>query len=266
MEQEDDSLLVSLANSYDDEPDIIEIDHWDAPEENDVRILTAPNQPYPIHGQCPRTLLGSHTWNAMRRYCYEQSEDTCEVCGFHPDDNRKRHAHEIMSIDYTTQTAIYKRTICLCSKCHLQCIHTGRALTMYKKNSPLMVKEMLLDGAEHAYSLIAKWNSEHLDDAPLRLFSTWLDYEKYPELKDRMVELRKQYGIKFYKVSNSWYDEDHWSNWKLVISGKAYPTPYKNHAEWELAMEKNNLKRKGELTTPFSGKVYNELDKFLKED
>ena len=261
----EDTELVRLANGEDD-IDIIEVDHYDVPEENDVRILTMPNVPTPLHLCAPRTLLGSHTWNAMRKYCYEQANDTCEACGYCPENKRNRHSHEAYSIDYATQTATFKRTICLCSKCHLQCIHTGRALTMYKKNSPLMTKEMLLDGAEHAYSLIDKWNREHPDDEPLRLYSVWLEYEKYPELKDKMVELRKKYNTKFYTVSNHWFNKEHWGNWKLVIGNKAWPTPYADHAAWEKAMEENNNRRKEEIDTPFKGEVYDEIDNFLKEE
>jgi len=248
------------------EPDVITIDKWTAPEENDVRILTAPNQPYPCHLMAPRTLLGNKTWNMMRSSCYSNAEDTCEVCGYCPENKRYRHAHEIYNIDYADQTIIFNRTVCLCIKCHNQCIHTGRALTLYKKSSPLMTAEMLIEGAEHAYSLIDKWNRAHPDDDPLRLFSAWLDYEKQPELKDKMVALRKKYNTKFYRVSDKWYNKKYWKNWKMVIGKKSYPTPYEDMEDWAKAMENNNRKRQPEFENPFKGGVYDELDKFLKED
>lgn len=244
---------------------MITVDKWTAPEENDVRILTMPNVPYPCHLMAPRTLLGNSVWNAMRRHCYEQADDTCEVCGYCPENKRNRHGHEAYDIDYANQTVTFKRVVCLCELDHIRCIHTGRALTMYKKKSPLMTAEMLLEGAEHAYSLVSKWNKEHPDDEPLRLFSAWLDYEKQPDLKDTMVELREKYGIKFYKVSDKWYKKKYWKNWKLVIGNKSYLTPYEDMGDWERAMEENNKKRSPELTNPFSGGVYEELDKFLKE-
>lgn len=129
-----------------------------------------------------------------------------------------------------------------------------------------MTAEMLLEGAEHAYSLVSKWNKEHTDDEPLRLFSAWLDYEKEPELKDKMVELRTKYDIKFYRVSEKWYKDKYWRNWKLVIGNKEYPTPYQDAEDWADAMEKHNTKRKPEFDNPFNGKIYEELDKFIKED
>lgn len=248
------------------EPDVITVDKWTAPEKNDVRILTMPNIPYPCHLMAPRTLLGNKIWNDMRKHCYEQANDTCEVCGYYPENKRNRHSHELMSVDYANQTVTFERCICLCARCHLQCIHTGRALTMYKKKSPLMTAEMLLEGAEHAYSLVSKWNKEHTDDEPLRLFSAWLDYEKEPELKDKMVELRTKYDIKFYRVSEKWYKDKYWRNWKLVIGNKEYPTPYQDAEDWADAMEKHNTKRKPEFDNPFNGKIYEELDKFIKED
>lgn len=129
-----------------------------------------------------------------------------------------------------------------------------------------MTREMLLEGAEHAYSLISKWNKEHPDEEPLRLFSAWLDYEKLPELRDKMVELRTKYDIKFYRVSEKWYKDKYWKNWKLVIGNRSYHTPYENKEDWARVMEENNNKRKPEFEGPFKGGVYDELDKFLKEE
>ena len=61
--------------------DIITVDRWECPTENDARILTMPNLPYPTHGLAPRTVLSRTTWDFMRKYCYEQADYTCEVCG-----------------------------------------------------------------------------------------------------------------------------------------------------------------------------------------
>ena len=262
--EDDDTELVELANN--NGPDVITVERWDTPEENDTRILTMPNVPYPCHLLAPRTLLGSSTWNAMRKSCYVTANYTCEVCGEQPSATRAIHAHEVYTIDYATQTVKFERCVCLCKKTHIQSIHTGRALTMYKKGSPLMTKEMLLEGAEHAYSLVHKWNLEHPDEEPLRLFSAWLDYEKQPELKDKMVELRTKYDIKFYRVSEKWYKKKYWSNWKLIIGNREYPTPYADKEAWAAAMEENNNKRRAEIETPFKGEMYTEIDNILKGD
>ena len=178
-------------------PDITIIDRWECPKENGPAILTMPNVPFPLHGEgCqPRTIFGSRVWNFMRNYCYKQAEDTCEVCGFCPEDKRKRHAHELFSYDYTTQTAKFERCICLCYTCHVLGIHTGRALTMYQKGSPIFSKEALLAGAENAFKIIYDYNKAHPDDEPLRLYSTWVDYWKEPSLKQDMETLIKKYDL-----------------------------------------------------------------------
>ena len=238
------------------------ITEWLAPEENDVRILTMPNIPYPLHKLAPRTVLGRPTWDAMRKKCYADANYKCEVCGA----EGTCHAHEVYDIDYEHQTATFKRCVCLCPLCHVRCIHTGRALTLYKHKSPLMPKEALLEGAEHAFKLIYDYNSTHRSSKPLRVFSAWADYLKEPELEPTMRKLIKKYEIQFYKVDDVWYNAENWGKWKLRIGPFVYPTPYADKGEWEEAMTKNNEGRKGEFENPFTGGVFDEVDKFLKEE
>lgn len=243
-------------------PNTIKLERWIAPEESGPKILTMPNIPYPLHNVAPRTILGRKVWDEMRKKCYADAKHKCEICGA----EGKMHAHELYDIDYTTQTAIFKRCVCLCPKCHVKCIHTGRALTLYKKRSPLMTKEALLDGAEHAFKIIYEYNATHRSSEPLRVFSTWLDYMKEPDLKPYMEELIEKYEMAFYSVSQKWYDSKHWWKWSLVIGDKEYPTPYANKQEWEEAMAINNEKRKPEIKNPFTGGIYDEMDKILKEE
>lgn len=233
-------------------------------------VRDADTQSVMITGNCaPRTLLGATTWNYMRKSCYANANDTCEICGYKPDNLRQRHGHELYSIDYANQTATFERCVCLCYRCHCQCIHTGRALTMYKKGSPMFTKEVLLEGAEHAFTIIHSYNEEHEGEEPLRLFSTWLDYMKQPELKDDMERLIKKYDIKFYRAAAKWEKRKYWGNWKLIIGNKEYKTPYENFEAWKKAMEKNNIKQYGSATgrgeDPFKGEIYDEIDKILKE-
>lgn len=248
--------------------DIVTYDHWDVPEDDTIAILTMPNIPKPLHGQAPRTLLGSAVWNMMRKTCYTQADDTCEICGYKPEDLRARHGHELYSIDYATQTSEFKRVACLCKLCHIYCIHTGRALTMYKHGDPLYTKEKLLEGAEHAFSLVHKWNEEHPDKEPLRLFSTWLEYTKQKELKKPMDELIEKYDIKFYTAPTKYEGKKYWNKWKLVIGNKTYGTPYATYEEWEAKMAENNVKQYGAADArgrdPFAGKVFDEIDEILK--
>lgn len=247
--------------------DIITVDEWKCPEDNNVALLTMPNVPYPLHNVAPRTLLCATAWNFMRKKCYEKANDTCEICGHKPEDRRFRHAHELYSIDYATQTAKFERCVCLCAKCHLQCIHTGRALTLFKKGDPINTKERLLDGAEHAFTIISDYNKAHPDQEPLRLFSTWVDYAEHPELKDKMQELIKKYDIKFYKVNQKWYRPSRWKRWKLIIGSREYKTPYANQSEWKQAMDKNNeknLKLVPNVRKAYVENFHNDIEKALK--
>lgn len=251
--------------------DIITLGKWDCPKEAGPAILTMPNIPKPLHGQgCqPRTIFRPSVWNAMRKKCYEDAEYKCEICGRDLHDGGYN-CHELYSVDYANQTTKFERCICLCAyPCHLGCIHTGRALTMYKKGSPIFCKENLLEWAEHAFTIISSYNKEHEGEEPLRLFSTWLDYMKQPELKDDMERLIKKYDIKFYRTAAKWEKRKYWGNWKLIIGNKEYKTPYENFEAWKKAMEKNNIKQYGSATgrgeDPFKGEIYNEIDKILKE-
>ena len=248
--------------------DVKLVDHWDCPEENDARILTMPNIPKPMHNCAPRTLLGSSVWNFMRKKCYEKANDTCEICGDCPEDKHYRHAHELYSIDYAKQEVKFVRPICVCKNCHLLCIHTGRALTLYKQGSPYYPADSLLFGAEHCFKQISEYNKAHPDEEPLRVFQTWLDYLKEPELEPRMRELIERYDIKFYRVLNKWENKkSYFKKWKMLIGDKWYPTPYESMSEWEEAMSKRNHDNiKGEdhgYKGQFVGDVFDELDKIF---
>ena len=127
-----------------------------------------------------------------------------------------------------------------------------------------MTRSALLEGAEHCFKLIHEYNAMHRSSEPLRVFSAWLDYAREEELTEAMEDLFKRYEVKFYKVQQKWYDSKYWKNWKLVIDGKEYPTPYATVEEWQEAMEKNNKKRTPEFKNPFKGGVYDEVEAFLK--
>lgn len=255
-------------------PDVVIVDRWECPDENGPAILTMPNVPKPTHTLAPRTILGSGTWNHMRKACYANAHNRCEACGrdLSKEENGKfiGHAHELYSVDYAKQEVHFERCVCLCGwPCHLGCIHTGRALTMYKHKNPLYTKEKLLEGAEYCFTIISSFNREHPDREPLRVFSAWLDYIKQPELEKPMIELIKKYDIKFYKVNEKkWYKPRYWSNWKLKVGNRWYPTPFADFADWRDKMEQINVSQESDdrnYKSSFTGKVYDDLDKFLSE-
>lgn len=245
------------------------VDGWLPPKDgDDIRPLIAmPNIPRPLHGVNPRTILGTQTWNHMRRACYANANDTCEICGCKPENLRRRHGHEVYEIDYAHGTAKFVRVFCVCSLCHLGCIHTGRALTLWKHHNPLYPTEFLLQGAEHAFSIISSYNRDH-PGADLRAYATFLDYLKYDGLREPMEKLINKYNISFYSEVEDMVD---WGDWKLIIGENEYPTPYANKEEWKAAMEEKEAndsarQMQKKLEQNFSGDVYEEIKKILKEE
>lgn len=215
---------------------------WVPPSGDDLRPLIAmPNIPRPCHSLAPRTVLGATVWNKMRKECYELADDTCEICGERPEDKRKRHAHECYLIDYEKGTCTFVGVFCICALDHLGAIHTGRAITLYSKNSPLITKEFLLEGAEKAFTIISSYNRDH-PEADLRAYCTYLQYLKFEELRKPMLKLIKKYDISFYSEDPKKMAP--WGEWRLILDGEEYPTPYKNEKEWEKAMEKKTYNDK----------------------
>lgn len=254
-----------ILNSY----DVKLITKWEPPEGGDLRPLIAmPNIPKPLHGVAPRTLLGATAWNYMRRKCYENANDTCEICGDKPELLRRRHGHEVYKIDYEKGTAEFVRVFCICSLDHLACIHTGRAITLFKHGNPLYPKEFLLEGAEKAFKTISEYNKDH-PDADLRAYATFLEYLKCDDLKEPMEELIEKYDIKFYMEDTKRMAD--WGDWKLIIGEQEHLTPYKDEKEWKQSMEekeKNDTARimQKSMEEKFSGGVYETINKMLKED
>ena len=244
--------------------DIKYITKWVPPESDDLRPLIAmPNIPKPLHGVAPRTVLGTTTWNHMRKFAYTKANDTCEICGEKPEELRRRHGHEVYEIDYEKGTAKFVRVFCICSLDHLGCIHTGRAITLYKQGNPLYPKEFLLEGAEKAFKTIYEYNKDH-PGADLRAYVTFLEYLKQDELRGPMEELIEKYHIKFYMENTRKMAK--WGDWKLIVGNKEYPTPYKDESEWEEAMKKNAEKdtaRIAQAENKFTGGVYDEVQKIL---
>lgn len=244
--------------------DVKLIKKWRPPKYSDTRALIAmPNIPKPTHGLSPRTLLGAKTWNHMRKSCYANADDTCEICGAKPENLRHRHGHEVYEIDYEKGIVKFVRVFCICSMCHLAGIHTGRAITLFKQGNPLYPKEFLLEGAEHAFKIINEYNKDH-PKADLRAYVTFLDYLKCPELKETMEELIEKYHIKFYKEDTKNMAE--WGKWKLIIGDQEYPTPYEDEKAWEKAMEergKQDTARKA--VDNFQGGVYDKINEIIKE-
>ena len=245
---------------------VSKVTHWNAPPKNDVRLLGMPNIFDALQGPgCqPRTIVGSRRWDEMRKKCYEDAGYKCEICGFQAEPGKGQlHSHEVFSTDYVKGVAKFERLVCICPLCHLRVIHSGRALTFYKHGDPLYSKERLLEGAEHGFKLIAEYNKTH--KRKIKVFSTIATYTNEPELRDDMLKLIDKYHIEFYgPISGK--KQAPWSEWKMVWNGKEYPTPYKDHADYEQKMREMNKKQdRFGKTNRMKGGVFDELDKLLKE-
>lgn len=222
------------------EYDVTRVPCWVAPSRQDdgAKILTMPNVPQPLHGVNPRSIMGESTWNHVRKRCYYEAGYKCEACGRELGKGECQ-AHELYTYNYVTGTARFERCVCLCRTCHVGGIHSGRALTMYKRGNPIMPKTKILEGAENLFRVLYEYNLSHPKDSPLRAYSTFIDYAKWPDLHDEMEALIKKYDVKFYG-ENPWLAAK-WGDWKLIVGNKTYPTPYKDQAEWAAAMEKNDM-------------------------
>lgn len=250
---------------------ILVVNRWEAPLDlyephpergPDARILTMPNIARPLHGRGmqPRTILGSSTWNHMRKKCYFDAGYKCEACG--KDLGKGEcHAHELFSTYWQDGYAQFIRCVCLCPLCHVRGIHSGRALTLYKQGNPLMTKAKLLEGAENLFKQLDNWNKEHPTDR-LRAYDTWLDALKIDSLKDEMQALIDKYHVAFYSEDKKSMAK--WGKWRVVVGAKEYPTPYKSEKDWKEAMEMaSKMDRDRKATDPFTDPVYDELKKLL---
>lgn len=253
--------------------DFVHVDKWLAPEKiegPDPHIICMPNVPKPLQGPgCqPRTILGQSTWDHMRRRCYYMADYRCECCGREVGkdiEKRQLAAHELFEYDFVNGAAKFARCVALCHLCHTQGgVHTGRMLTMYKKGNPFMTANMVLEGAEHAFSLVHEWNTSHPDEEPLRLYGTWIELIDDKKIGDDIKALIKKYDVKFYGPTKN---QAEWSKWKLVIGNREYPTPYKDEADWQKKMDEMNAKQIDKQRTyndPFSGGVFDDIKKTLK--
>lgn len=234
---------------------------WVCPEGTGIPLITMPNVPRPLHGtgMQPRTIYGETVWNYMRKKAYFDADYKCEICGCSPEKGQL-HAHELFDYDYENTTGTFNRVVAICRTCH-DGIHSGRLITMYKNNNPLYPASYVLKVVENAFRLVHDFNVSH-PDAKLKLYETFVGYLQYPELEDKMKYLIKKYGIEFY--GEHVVKSKRWKGWKVIVNGKEYESPYKCQADWEDAMAINNKQDEiRNLENPFSGGVFDEIDKIL---
>ena len=233
---------------------------WECPSETGVPLITMPNVPRPLHGLAPRTIMGASTWDHVRKRCYFNAGYKCEICGAEPGKGQL-HSHELYTVDWMNGTSKFERCIAICRQDH-DFIHSGRLITLYKEGNPLYPKSYVLNTVEKGFKLIHEYNSKHRNKKPLKVYGTFLDYLKVPELADEMMQLIEKYEIQFYMEPKHIAK---WGDWRLVIGEKEYPTPYADQGEWEKAMKIASTKDNVRVAAdPFKGKTFDLVNKILK--
>ena len=235
---------------------------WECPAETGVPLITMPNVPRPLHGMPPRKIMGDAQWTRVRKRCYFDAGYKCEICGADPPKGQL-HAHELYSYDYIAGTGKFERCIAICKKDH-DFIHSGRLITLYKQGNQLYPKNYVLNVVEKGFKLVYDYNETHKNKKPLRLYATFLEYMKVPELAMEMSELIHKYNIEFYMEPKHIAK---WGDWKLLFGNKEYPTPYATQADWVAAMEEASKKDNVRIIgNPFKGDAFDEIDKILENN
>jgi hypothetical protein len=115
---------------------------------------------------------------------------------------------------------------------------------------------------ENCFSLVHKYNEEHPDDEPLKVYSTYLECLKMPELCGEAMKLIDKYDISFYEESVPKYKR--WKGWKVIVGKNEYKSPYTCQEDWEEAMKEANKRDSiRNVSNPFSGGAFDEINKIL---
>ena len=237
---------------------------WECPEEGGAPLLTMPPLPKPCHRLCPRNIMGRSEWDKTRKRVYFLAGYKSEISGDDMSVPGGAHNHEGYDIDYARGTCTFKRYFAITPLEHVYFIHSGRAITLHKNKNPLYPASKLLEGAEHGFKLIYEWNKAHPDEPKLKVHDTFLDWLKCPDLTERMEKLIDKYEIEFWTEDSK--KRAPWGSWRMIYDGKEYPTPYADYHAWEEAMKeqgKEDAERRA--FNPFTGKIYDEIYKILKE-
>lgn len=235
---------------------------WKCPDATGVPLITMPNIPKPLHGQGmqPRTIFGKTEWEKTRKMTYFKADYKCEVCGCSPEKGQL-HAHELFSYDYKEGTGKFERCIAICKYDH-DFIHSGRLLTMYKNGNPLYPKSYVLKVVEKGFKLIHDYNQMHKNKRPLRAYASFLEYLKEPSLAKEIQQLIDKYDMLFYDMPNHIAP---WEEWRAIVNGREYHTPYKSFFDWQDAMseqaQKDNMRN---IEDPFKGSIYDDIAKLLE--
>lgn len=237
---------------------------WTAPLGGGAPLLTMPNVPLPMHKLPPREIMGQTAWDKVRKQCYEDASDICEISGVKLGNGRNgtilHHAHELYDFDFEKMEMRFIRPICISPIVH-NFIHSGRAITCYTNHEPLWTKEYMLQIAETGFKLIADWNVIH-PDSPLYVYEAFTEWLKEPSLATEVQSLMDKYYIEMWSVPNRKEWDNAWGKWKLIYNDVEYYSPYQSREEWEDATQSQHPKENKEL---FAGDEFEALRRNIHE-
>ena len=188
-----------------------------------------------------------------------------ELCGREMKESRVKWGKNMYCLVVPTSYFVVRKDglVFVTGNCHQLTIHNGRALTLFKQGNPLYRAEVLLKAAESSFKVVHNWNVAHPGETPLKMYATFTEYLKEPELAAGIQDLIAKYHIKFWVEDKRKFAD--WGKWKVVVDGKDYPTPYASYDDWATAMQKESLNDpERQVSNPFSGGVYDEVKELLK--
>jgi len=206
-------------------------------------LLLHPPLPDPLHGVNPRTINGRKWWDATRKEAYAKHGDRCWACGIHKNDARFRkhlEAHECYAIDYRQGIAHLDQVVALCHSCH-NYIHSNRMLRQMAEGHMNRSKYLqILAHGERQLNPI-------LENCPTwEIGKRWRipDQETQPfQLAFPQVAIA---GLSEIPPQSEWAK---WSQWRLVVDGVEYYSPFKNQAEHD-AFYQEKQQRGNEAIAP----------------
>ena len=188
----------------------------------DVRpeLLAHPNIPPPLQGLNPRSILGNAWWDRVRQIAYKHHDFHCWACGIHKyaaHYHKHLEAHEAYTINYQTGVANLDEVVALCHCCH-NFIHSGRMEMMVERGEMSRFKQSMIlahgAGILKRAGLVPWWGT----------LMYILMSDGMP--RDKAIVQAQETGKVYFRGSMA-----PWKQWRLLIDGDEYFTPYENEAD-----------------------------------
>lgn len=172
-------------------------------EKVEPSILLHPPIPDPMHGIAPRVVMGTSSFNKLRKEVYARQDYHCLCCGVHKEDadwHKWLECHEFYNVDYRFFTMEILDYVALCHACH-NFIHSTRLGYMEEKGEISSYKKDTI--MERGYGIL---ESAGLLGQYLKIneFAKSVDYTKT------------------------------WNLWRMVYRGWIYKSQFEDAKAWRL--------------------------------